>query len=175
MRRAISLLLVVCMSGCATLQPVPLTVPEEKWVENNALPEDPKEAKVAAPDGEWAAPENEGDCTDKNGKPVSDAPKPCPAKGGVLISEGLAARFKLYQQDSKALRALYLADKLVWMAQRQLYETKLRMAGEAAQQNRPNWFQQHAAELGILFGLIIGAGAAVGIVYGVAPAFKQQP
>lgn len=175
MRRAIALLLVVCVSGCATIQPVPLTVPEEKWVENNPLPSDPVIAKVTAPDGEWATPVNEGDCTDKTGKTSSDAPKPCPAKGGVQISEGLATRFKLYETDSKTLRSLYLADKLVWMAQRQLYEARLRAAGEEAQRSRPNWFAEHSTELGILLGLIIGVAAAVGVVYGVAPAFKQQP
>lgn len=163
---------VVLLSGCVTLQPVPLTVPENKWVEAQPLPVDPATEKVEAPDGEWAVALNAGDCWDEKGEKDAAAPKPCPEKSGILFSEGKAGRLKLYEISYKALRLNYEADRQVFGAQRLLYEARLRDAGEAAQRDQPGWVKAHAAELGVLGGMVVGAAMAVGVIYAVAPAMK---
>jgi hypothetical protein len=165
----------VLLAGCATLQPVPLTVPESKHVEDEPLPTDPATEKVASPDGDWVVPLNEEDCITKDGKLVSDAPKPCPGKGGLLFSEEKAARLKLYQIGYIQLRGNYIADRRVWLVHRELYESRLKDAGEALQRAQPSWFEKHSFQLGVLGGAVIGAGMAVGIIYAVAPAFKAAP
>ena len=165
---------VVLLTGCAGLQPVPVTVPENQRVENEALPEDAGYVKSPFTGGEWSRPMDEEECIKSDGTVFAGALSPCPGKGGVLMSEELSFRFATYRTYYKQLRLNYEADRKVWTAQRFLYETRLKDAGEAIQRQRPNWFQQHAFELGILAGVVVGAGAAVGIVYGVAPAFKQQ-
>ena len=172
MTRALSMLLVFLLSGCATLAPVPLTIPETKWVEAEPLPPDPATEKIAAKDGDWIVPMDEEQCIGKDGKIVSDAPKPCPGKGGLLASEERITRLKLYEMDSKALRLNYMADRRVWAAQRALYEARLKDAGEALQKAQPDWFERHSFQLGVLGGAIIGVVMAVGVVYGVVPAFK---
>jgi hypothetical protein len=174
MRKTI-LVVLAFLSGCATLAPVPLTIPETKWVETQPLPADPSTAKVPFSDGDWAVPMDEEECITKDGMPVADAPKPCPGKGGILVSEEKIARLKLFQLDSNQLRQNYAADKLVWAAQRMLYEARLKDAGEAIQKLQPDWFQLHATEIGMLFGMLVGVGTAVGVVYGVVPAFKTLP
>jgi hypothetical protein len=111
-------------------------------------------------------------CVQNDGKVAAEAGKPCPGRGGILVSEEKVTRLKLYELGYKRLRANYEADRAVFSAQRALYEGRLKDAGEAAQRNRPDWFQSHATELGILFGLVVGVGATVGVVYGVTPAFR---
>lgn len=171
MVRAISLLLVFLLSGCATLQPVPLTIPETKWVENEPLPADPATAKIPAKDGDWVVPMDEEECVGKDGKIPADAPRPCPGKGGLLVSEEKISQFKLYEIDSKALRLNYSVDRRVWAAQRALYEARLKDAGEALQKAQPDWFERHGFQLGVLAGALVGVALAVGVVYGVVPAF----
>ena len=173
MTRALSMLLVVLLSGCATIRPVPLTVPEAKWVETQPLPTDPATEKIAAKDGEWVVPMDEEQCIQKDGKIASDAGKPCPGRGGLLVSEEKITRLKLYEIGYKQLRANYAVDRVVWSAQRDLYEARLKDAGEALQRSHPDWFQLHAGELGTLLGLVVGVAATVGVVYGVAPAFNK--
>ena len=168
-----SLLIVVFGASCVTISPVPLTVPEAKWVEAQPLPEDPGSTKIAAKDGDWVVPISEGDCSDDKGKLTADAPKPCPNRGGLLVSEEKITRLKLYEIGYKQLRVNYGADRVVWSAQRDLYEARLKDAGEALQRAQPDWFQLHKGELGTLFGLVVGVAATVGVVYGVAPAFKK--
>lgn len=165
------LLMVVC-AGCATLQTVPPTVPEWKHAEDEPLPPDPGAADVNSPDGEWVLPMDEQECITKDGKLTADAPKPCPGKGGILMSEAKALRFKLYQLGYQQLRVNYVADRRVWTAQRLLYEARLKDAGEALQKAQLTWFERHAFQLGILGGALIGAAMSIGIVYGVAPALR---
>jgi len=166
------MLLVVLLSGCATLQPVPLTVPQSKWVESEPLPADPATEKISAKDGDWVVPMDEEECIQKDGKIASDAGKPCPGRGGLLVSEEKITRFKLYEMDSKALRLNYSADRRVWAAQRELYEARLKDAGEALQKAQPDWFERHGFQLGVMAGAVIGVAMAIGVVYGVVPAFK---
>lgn len=173
MTRALSLFLAVLLSGCATVPVVPLTIPESKWVETEALPADPSTEKIEARDGDWVVPMDEEECIAKDGKPIATAPKPCPGRGGLLVSEEKITRLKLYEIRYKQLRANYAADRNVFSAQRSLYEARLKDAAIALEKAQPNWFQAHAWELGILFGVVVGAGVTIGVVYGVVPAFNN--
>jgi hypothetical protein len=161
-------------SGCATLQPVPVTVAKSHYVEEEPLPADPALEKVPSPDGDWVLPIDEEECIAKDGKVPVDAPKPCPGKGGLLFSEEKATRLKLYQLGYVQLRGNYIADRKVFAAQRELYEARLKDAGEALQRAQPTWLEKNAFQLGILSGAVIGAAMAVGVIYAVAPAFQAQ-
>lgn len=166
------MVIVALLSGCATLAPVPLTVPETKWVEAQPLPVDPATEKIEAKDGDWVVPLDEEECIGKDGKVPASAPKPCPGRGGLLVSEEKITRLKLFQLGYVQLRANYAADRSVWSSQRALYEARLKDAGEAIQKLQPDWFQLHATEIGMLFGMVVGVATAVGVVYGIVPAFK---
>lgn len=158
--RTVLPIILLLSAGCVTIKPIPPTIDESKRVENSTLPEDPG-SKVISVDGssaEWAAGVADGEC---------------PEKGGILYSEPKAQRLELYKTDYKLLRKMYEADRSVWVSHRSLYETKLQLAGEELQRKQPNWFQSHAFEIGILTGAGVAAAIAVGIVYGVAPAFQQ--
>jgi len=163
------LLLEGCVTTPAKWEP---SIPVSNYVENDSLPADPTTEKIDSPDGEWVAPLNEGDCWDEKGKLVTDAPKPCPPKGGILFSEGKATRFKLFELRYHELRGNYVVDRRVFGAQRALYESRLKDAGELIQKMQPTWFERHSFQLGILGGAVIGAGMAVGIVYAVSPVLK---
>ncbi len=69
-----SVLMLLLLAGCATVSPVPLTIPENKWVETQPLPPDPATEKVAEVDGDWVEQSNEVDCLDANGKITASAP-----------------------------------------------------------------------------------------------------
>lgn len=175
MRFAVILLLLL-IAGCATTAPVvEPTVPAWKMVEAEPLPPDPATEKVPFQDGDWAVPMDEEECITKDGKLVADAPRPCPGKGGILLSEEKTARLKLFQLGYQQLRVNYVADRQVWAAQRVLYETRLKDAAEALHRAQPNWFQAHAFELGLFSGIVVGVGTVIGVLYGVAPAFASAP
>jgi hypothetical protein len=166
-------LLVVALalnSSCATGKPVAPTVPDDpsKRVEEQALPVDPEAIPVPAglPKGEWIAGLEDGKCVNEDGTP-------CLMMTGVVVSEERAWRDAQFRLAYKELRIGYTVDRKVWGAQRALYEGRLNDANTALEKAQPNWFQRHAWELGILTGLVVGAGATIGIVYGLAPAIKQ--
>lgn len=173
MRLLIAMTLAMGFTGCATLQPVPLTVPESHIVENKALPIDPRDVETGAIGPEWTTPMDEEECISPKGDMVSNT-WPCPGKGGILYSEAKSARMGAYVLSYKQLRSNYEQDRLVWASQRALYEGRLSDAGTALQLARPGWFKEHAFELGILAGFLVGAGASVAIVYGVVPAFQPS-
>lgn len=164
--------LVALLSGCATIAPIPLTIPESKWVEAQPLPTDPAAEKIEAKDGDWVVPLDEEECIGKDGKIPASAPKPCPGRGGLLVSEEKITRLKLYQLGYVHLRISYDADRGTWSAQRALYEARLKDAGEAIQKLQPDWFQLHSTEIGMILGIVVGVATAVGVVYGIVPAFK---
>jgi hypothetical protein len=171
MRRG-CLALLALLSSCATLAPVPLTIPEAKWVEAQPLPVDPSTEKVEPRDGDWIIPLDEEECIGKDGEIAPSATTPCPGRGGLLVSEERITRLKLFQLGYVQLRANYIADRAVFSAQRALYEARLRDASETIQRMQPSWFQLHAMEIGVAFGMVTGIAAVIGIVYGVVPAFK---
>jgi len=172
----LALLVLLVSGGCATVNPVAPTVPisPDKRVEEQPLPTDPaaEVLPLEIPKGEWVEPLEQGSCLGADGKVFATAPKPCPARSGIAVSEERAARDAMYRIRYKELRQNYMADRAVFAAQRLLYETRLNDANTALQNAQPNWFQRHAWELGILTGFVVGAGATVGIVYSAAPAFK---
>jgi hypothetical protein len=171
--RALLLVVVLALnSSCATVKPVAPTVPDDpsKRVEQQPLPADPAALPLPTglPKGDWTAALEDGKCvTDENGGP-------CPMLTGIVVSEERAWRDAQFRLAYKEIRIGYEVDRKVWGAQRALYEGRLNDANTALEKAQPNWFQRHAWELGIITGLVVGTGAAIGIVYGVVPAFKVQ-
>jgi hypothetical protein len=164
--------------GCSTVRTVAPTVPDvlSRRVEDQQLPPDPAVEPLSGSlaKGDWVEPLEAGSCLGADGKPVVEASKPCPIRSGIAVSEERAARDGLYRIRYKELRRNYEADRVVWGAQRALYESRLDLANKALEQAQPSWFDQHKGELGLLGGLLLGAGAAVGIVYVTVPAFSNK-
>lgn len=171
-----TLVLVGCATTNAAYVPtVPLT--PEKRVEMRALPPDPATEVLppGTPPGEWVEPVEAGSCLDKQGKPVSGAPSPCPAKSGIETSEARAARDAMYRIRYPELRKTFEADRAVWAAHRELYETRLEDASKALRAAEPNWFQRNAFQLGTVGGFILGAGMAVAITFAVNQVSNTAP
>lgn len=171
MKRAVSILLVFALTGCATVPTLAPTVAvnAEKRVEMRPLPPDPLTEALppGTPPEDWVLPLEAGSCFDKAGKPAQDAPKPCPERSGVSLSESRAVRAKLLQIRYPELRRLYEADRMVWVAHRELYEERLKLADDKIRSMQPNWFERHALQLGIVGGFVLGAVMTVSLTYAV--------
>jgi hypothetical protein len=164
--------------GCATTKAstyIP-TVPDnpEKRVEKRALP--PDAATEPLPPGtskdDFVQAQEAGECLDGAGNPLPGAPKPCPIKPGILSGEGRSARDMVYRIRYTELRKLYDSDRAVWNAHRELYETRLEQAETALKDAKPNWFQEHAFQLGVIGGFVLGSAATVAITFAVNQASK---
>jgi len=172
MKRAISLVLVVALSGgCATVPALAPTVAinVEKRVESRPLPPDPSTEALppGTPADDWVLPLEAGSCLDKAGKAVSGAVGPCPSLSGISLSESRAARAKLFQIRYPELRRLYEADRMVWSAHRELYEERLQQADQKIRDMQPNWFERHAVQLGVVGGFVLGAALTVSLTYAI--------
>lgn len=149
--------------GCATAAPLVPTIPVERQVELEPLPPDPEEEALPSgtPPAEWVEPLEVNSCFDSTtGKAVN---KPCPAKSGVAMSEAKAVKLAGYKIRYRELRQNYVSDRKVFAAQRELYETRLRLADKAIQDLQPSWLDRHKAEIGIVGGFILGAGATIAV------------
>lgn len=172
MRGLVLVLVPFVLAGCATTSTayVPtVAITPEKRVEMRPLPPDP--AKEALPPGtpqtDWVEPLEAAGCLDKAGKAVSGASSPCPARSGLLSSEARASRDALFRLRYPELRQTFEADRAVWAAQRDLYETRLEQADTALKKAEPGWFQEHALQLGVIGGFVLGAGMTVAITFAV--------
>jgi hypothetical protein len=142
------------------------TVAPEHRVEEEPLPADPETEKLEGnvPPEDWVEPLEPGACLDSSGKPVAGAPKPCPVRAGIAMSEAKAARFGLYKIRYKELRTDFVSDRNVWKAQRELYEKRLQLADQAIQDLQPGWWDRHKAEFGVIGGFVLGAAMTIAIV-----------
>ena len=175
--RSVALATLFCFTGCATIPSAPppiVPVTPEARPETRTLPMDPAVAPMpdGIPKGEWTDVVEVGACLTAAGLPTPGAPKPCPMRSGILLSEEKASRDALYRIDYKELRLDLLSDEEVWRAERDLYEKQLVVAEQKLQAAQPSWYDNHKMEIGILLGSALGAGMAVGVVYAIHPAFK---
>jgi hypothetical protein len=145
------------------------TVPNSviKRVEERELPPDPGEEKIPEeiPKGNWVEPIEKGECLDVNGTPDPDTVRPCPSKSGIAVSEERAFRDGLYRVRYKQLRKLYVADRDVWSAHRELYEERLKLADKAIHDLQPSWFDRNKMQLGVIGGVVLGIATSVAILY----------
>lgn len=155
------LLAVLALVGCTSAPPLPPTIPEERRVELEPLPPDPEDEVLPAnvPTVEWVEPLEVNACFDPStGKAVN---KPCPAKNGIAMSEAKAIKLGFYKIRYREMRTNYASDRKVFGAQRELYETRLKLADKAIQDLQPSWLDKHKAELGIFGGFILGVGTVI--------------
>lgn len=146
-----SLVLVGCASSKAAY--VPLVSPDRQ-VETRALPPDAPTEPLpnGTPAGDWVVPVEVGETV---------------KKAGIEVSEARAARDTIYRIRYVELRKLYESDRLIWTAHRALYEKQLENTEAALKAAQPNWFQQHALQLGIIGGFVLGAATTVLLTYAV--------
>lgn len=144
--------------GCgAARPPVSYTIPERRWIEAEPLPADvatePLPGPVhglesdVAPYEPGLVPGDEGyvDWT------------------GLVVSEARARRDALYRIRYRELRAFYEADRRVWVAHREAYETRLQLAADRILSLEPSWWDQHDGEILGILGAVLGAAAVIGI------------
>lgn len=169
--RELVLGMLVLAVGCATPSAyVPtVAVSTEKRVETRPLPPDPAVEPLPSgtPPGDWVEPFEAGECLSTQGTPAVGATKPCPARSGIAESEARAARNLLFRIRYPELRKVYEADRAVWAAHRELYETRLQDASKALHDAEPNWFQQHALQLGVVGGFVLGAAMTVALTFAI--------
>ncbi len=176
MTRCVILMLLV--TGCATVPVAPtVLLNPAKYVEARDLPPDPalEALPPETPKGEWVEALEAGACADSSGKALSGAPKPCPARSGLLVSEERLARDLLFRTRYTELRRVFEADRIIWSAHRELYEARIRQTEEALNKAQPNWFQQNALQIGVVGGFIIGAAMTIAITYAVEQVTTPSP
>lgn len=141
--------------SCTSVTPLPPTIPAEHRVENDPVPPDPEtetlDPKMSSAD--WVEPLDSGSCHDAAGRLLV---KPCPTRSGIAMSESKAARFGLFKIRYRELREVLIADRKVFGAQREVYETRLQLADKAIRDLQPGWIDQHKAELGLIGGFVLG-------------------
>ena len=82
---------------------------------------------------------------------------------GVLVGEGVAARYALLRARYPELRVRYEQDRKVWGAHRTLYEERLRLADLAIQDLQPSWWDLNKLSIGFLGGVL--GGLAIGLAF----------
>lgn len=148
--------------GCATSPPVTPSVAEPYLdgtdIENRALAPNPKTEPLPPEfvgQEEWVTP-----CFEQ----AVDSFPVC-SKGGILMSEAKAARVELYRLRYEELLKMYVADRSVWRAHRQLYEKQLQLDEQRLRELTPpppTWWDQHGTSV------VIGTSATVGLIAGAA-------
>lgn len=165
MWRSLGLMLSLC--GCATAAPPRFLVNPDRQPETRTLPADPATEPLPAgvpANADFVEPSEPGACLDSQGRPVADAPRPCPNRAGIVVGETRAARDGLFRLRYRELRVTYEADRQVWAAQRSLYEGQLQRADAHIQSLQPNWWQQNALGLGIAGGFLLGTVTVIGVL-----------
>jgi len=158
----------VALGACAGPRFQVPTVPDSviKRVESRELPPDPAVEPIPdnIPKGDWVAPIEKGECLDASGTPETGAPSPCPVESGIVISEERAYRAALYRIRYRELRKTYESDRMVWSAHRELYEERLKLAGQAIEDLQPSWFDNNKFPLGVVGGVVLGIATSVAIL-----------
>jgi hypothetical protein len=164
----ISLALAIVCFGCAGPRFQVPTVPDSviKRVEARELPPDPAVEPIPdnIPSGDWVSPIEKGECLDESGTPEDGAPNPCPVESGLVISEERAYRSALYRIRYRELRKTYESDRMVWSAHRELYEERLKLAGQAIEDLQPNWWDRNKLPMGVVGGVVLGIATSVAIL-----------
>lgn len=109
-----------------------------------------------APEDDWVVPVSVGEMVERP---------------GVCMSDAKALRAARYVVSYNELRGLYRSDLRTWNREREIYERYLTEAEmELAywqEKSRRTWWERNSAQIGLAAGLVIGAGLAVGLVYGI--------
>jgi hypothetical protein len=90
---------------------------------------------------------------------------------GVCMSDAKALRAGRYVVSYNELRALYRSDLRTWNRERDIYERYLTEAememSHWREKSRRSWWERNSGQIGLAAGIVIGAGLAVGLVYGI--------
>lgn len=109
-----------------------------------------------APEDDWVVPVSIGEMVEQP---------------GVCMSDAKALRAGRYVVSYNELRGLYRSDLRTWNREREIYERYLTDAEiELAywqEKSRRTWWERNSAQIGLAAGIVIGAGLAVGLVYGI--------
>lgn len=159
---AAALMVLAVGCGASTATTVRPLVAENRQPEARELPPDPVEE--ALPEGIPTDPPETAVEALEAGSCPPDAVQPCPAQSGILVSEARAARDALFRIRYRELRRTYEADRQVWAAHRELYETQVRLDREEIQRLQPGFWEEHDAEILGVVGFVIGAAITIGIM-----------
>ena len=163
-RGAFLLVLLVGCAGTSAVSPVQISLSK---VEEDPLPADPGQYKV--PKGvdptEWAQDLEAATCIDGKGNVAPNAGQPCPSQSGELLSEAKALKLAQYAIAYPELRRIFESDRRVWSAQRTLYEDEIKQDEAALEKERPDWWEQHKFEVGVIGGFILGSAATIGLYH----------
>jgi hypothetical protein len=165
--RHIALVLALASSACVNKYVTPPTVPVgEKRVEAIPLPPDPATEDMGTFCKSSGLPESPPcpDAAALNDQRVEPLEQGDPAPfAGLIFGEGRVYRDGLYRIRYRELRSNYEADRKVWVAHRELYETRLGLADKAIRDLQPNWWERNAFTLGVFGGTTLGIVMSVAI------------
>lgn len=156
MRKVVALFLL--LTGCATpsVKREPLFRADE-IVEARPLPKSPRDTDLGTYPGD-----------EHMVTPISKG-EPAPYDG-ILDSERRSARDSEFRSRYDELRVRFDADRAAWGAQRRIYEAQLDLCDQTIRSLQPTWYDLHKAEIALVTGLVLGAGATIGIAYAVGGA-----
>ncbi len=140
---AIGLILLV---GCASTQPPrAMLFDYDRRPEERELPPAPERAS------------NTSTFAVEAGQPAEFA--------AVCLNEKLANEYAQYKIRYGRLRQNYEADRIVWGAHREAYETKIHLADDRIDELQPSWWEEHDGQVMGAIGLVLGACFAVTLTY----------
>ena len=154
MKQTLAIFLCV-VTGCAGAPaPVPHTIPEARWVENEPLPPDARTE---------ALPPGTPDDDERRVESYEPGATTNPTQPGIVISESRMARDLLYRIRYPELRLRYEADRNVWVVQRQAYEARLQLAAERILELRPTWWERNRGHVLGMVGFVFGVASTIAI------------
>lgn len=125
------------------------------------LPPRPDEEPIAAED-DWVVAVSVGEMMEQP---------------GVCMSDAKAMRSARYVVSYNELRGLYRSDLRTWERERDIYQRYLFAAEQETtywqEKSKRTWWERHSAQIGFAAGVVIGAGLAVGLTYGINQAARD--
>lgn len=170
MRKLLAILVLSAMGcGAGAAQrpahpPADPLVPDARRPEVRPLPPDPAtepfpEGTPADPAEGYVEPIEAGQCAEME--------YPCPSVSGILISEARAVRDAMFRIRYPQLREYYVADRQVWKAHRELYETQIESQREEIERLQPSWWERNDGTILAAVGVVAGVAVTVLVTFAV--------
>lgn len=92
-------------------------------------------------------------------------------RSGLCMSDAKAIRSARYVVSYNELRGLYQSDLHTWNRERDIYQRYLADAETEIEhwreQSKRTWWERNESRITLVVGVVVGAGMAIGLVYGI--------
>lgn len=145
----VALCLIMSVGCSSTFQTSGPLIPEKRWVEEEELLEHCEKIDLDVPGSEHQVEAYEP----KEGQK--------PDWPGILVSEARANRDALCRIAYRELRSRYSADRGVWKAHRDAYETKIKEDAQRIEELQPGFWDEYGEHVVGILGFTLGVISAI--------------